>query len=85
MSLFFLGLFKVCLADTIAPYSDLVFSIAESDLALHCFSAWFGAVSYAFQIYFDFSGYSDMATGLARVFGIVLPINFFIHHIKQQV
>lgn len=39
-------------------------------------AAWGGALAYAFQIYFDFSGYSDMALGAARLFGIRLPLNF---------
>ena len=40
------------------------------------FEAWGGALAYTFQLYFDFSGYSDMAIGIARMFGIRLPLNF---------
>lgn len=71
------GLFKkVVVADGIADYSTPVFAAASSGVALSAVEAWGGALAYSFQIYFDFSGYSDMAIGLARLFGIWLPINF---------
>lgn len=75
--LFALGLFKkVVLADGVAVHAAPVFAAAEQGHSLDFFTAWIGALAYTFQIYFDFSGYSDMATGLARLFGIRLPVNF---------
>jgi D-alanyl-lipoteichoic acid acyltransferase DltB (MBOAT superfamily) len=69
-----LGLFKkVALADSCAPWADPVFNAANS---VTCFDAWRGAVAYTMQLYFDFSGYSDMAIGLAMLFNIRLPDNF---------
>lgn len=63
---------KVLVADTFAPLVDTVFS--EGD---HGFlEAWLGLLAYSFQIYFDFSGYSDMAIGLGLMIGFRLPINF---------
>lgn len=74
LSLFSIGLFKkVVLADSFAPFSDLVFLSATSPSFLE---AWGGALCYTFQLYFDFSGYSDMAVGLAKIFHIQLPYNF---------
>ncbi len=71
---FSLGLFKkVVLADSIAPYADLAFSIPDQ---LTTLEAWFGAIAYSLQLYFDFSGYSDMAVGLGLMLGLTLPINF---------
>jgi len=78
ITLFMLGLFKkVLLADGIAVYAIPIFQSAENGLDLTFFEAWAGALAYTFQLYFDFSGYSDMALGLARMFGITLPVNFF--------
>ena len=77
ITIFAMGLFKkVVLADGIAPYATPVFSAAESGATLDATQAWTGVLAYTFQIYFDFSGYSDMAIGLARMFGIVFPLNF---------
>lgn len=77
LSIFALGLFKkVVLADGIAQYSTPVFSAATTGDPVTFFVAWGGALAYTFQLYFDFSGYSDMAIGIARMFGIRLPINF---------
>ncbi len=53
-----------------------MFQAAESGTVIPFFDAWLGAVAYTFQLYFDFSGYSDMAIGLARMFGFQLPLNF---------
>ena len=76
LSLFSLGLCKkVLIADTISPWVALGFNNAED---LSFIEAWVGALSYAFQLYFDFSGYSDMAIGLGLMFNIKLPINFKI-------
>jgi alginate O-acetyltransferase complex protein AlgI len=77
-TIFTLGLFKkVVLADGIAVHATPVFNATEQGIALTFFEAWGGALAYAFQLYFDFSGYSDMAIGLARLFGVVLPVNFY--------
>jgi D-alanyl-lipoteichoic acid acyltransferase DltB (MBOAT superfamily) len=77
LTLFALGLFKkVVLADGIAPYVKTAFAAAGNGDQVSFFAAWMAALAYTFQIYFDFSGYSDMAIGLARLFGIKLPMNF---------
>ena len=77
LTIFFLGLFKkVVLADGVAVYATPVFDAAEQGVMLTFFEAWAGALAYTFQLYFDFSGYSDMAIGIARMFGILLPLNF---------
>jgi D-alanyl-lipoteichoic acid acyltransferase DltB (MBOAT superfamily) len=76
-SLFFIGLFKkVIIADGVSPYSDTVFTMAANGEVLTFLEAWTGALAYSLQLYFDFSGYSDMAMGLAILFGIRLPMNF---------
>lgn len=75
--IFNIGLFKkMCIADTLEIFSKPIFYQAETDQTLNFFECWSGLISYSFQIYFDFSGYSDMAIGLAKIFGITLPINF---------
>jgi D-alanyl-lipoteichoic acid acyltransferase DltB (MBOAT superfamily) len=77
LSIFSIGLFKkTVLADSIAPHANTVFSSAASGASVDFFDAWGGALSYTFQLYFDFSGYSDMAIGLSRLFGVQLPLNF---------
>ncbi len=77
LNIFALGLFKkVVLADGIAQYSTPMFDSAAGGEPVSFFIAWAGALSYTFQLYFDFSGYSDMAIGIARMFGIQLPLNF---------
>ncbi|MBL1174403.1 MBOAT family O-acyltransferase [Pantanalinema sp. GBBB05] len=78
LTLFSLGLFKkVVLADGVAPYANQVFTAAsQPDVSLTFFEAWIGALAYTLQLYFDFSGYSDMAIGIAKMFGFQLPINF---------
>ncbi len=76
-SIFLIGLFKkLILADGMAVYATPVFDAAETGFALTFFEAWGGALAYTLQLYFDFSGYSDMAIGIAYMFGIILPINF---------
>lgn len=76
-TIFSIGLFKkVILADGIARFGAPVFSAAKSGAQLGAFEAWCGALAYTLQLYFDFSGYSDMAIGLSRLFGIRLPLNF---------
>ena len=77
LTIFSIGLFKkVIFADTFALYATPVFDTAAKGVVLDGETAWLGVLAYAFQIYFDFSGYSDMAIGLARMIGIELPINF---------
>ena len=77
ITIFVIGLFKkVVIADSIAAYATPVFNAAEIGVTLTFFEAWCGALAYTFQLYFDFSGYSDMAIGLGRMFGIRLPLNF---------
>lgn len=72
--LFSIGLAKkVVIADSLSPWVAEVF---DKTGPLHFWSAWSGALAYTFQIYFDFSGYSDMALGLGNLFNISLPINF---------
>ncbi len=76
-TIFTIGLFKkVFMADSIAVYATPAFMAADNGIALTLFEAWAGAVAYTLQLYFDFSGYSDMAIGLGRMFGIRLPLNF---------
>ncbi|MBF0483548.1 MAG: MBOAT family protein [Candidatus Omnitrophica bacterium] len=77
ITVFTIGLFKkVMIADYLSPYAASVFGAAHTGQALNFLSAWIGVLCYTFQIYFDFSGYSDMAIGLAQMVGIKLPINF---------
>lgn len=78
LTIFFIGLLKkVGLADGVAIYANAVFDGAANGISLSFWEAWCGALAYALQLYFDFSGYSDMAIGLAYLFGIKLPINFY--------
>ncbi|MEO6092980.1 MAG: MBOAT family O-acyltransferase [Novosphingobium sp.] len=75
--IFAIGLFKkTVLADSAALYATPLFDAVGDGTRLDLVSAWLGAASYTLQIYFDFSGYSDMAIGLARMFGVLLPLNF---------
>ena len=77
LTIFIMGMAKkVLLADSIAPQADYVFSAAAAGGDVSLIEAWTGALSYTVQLYFDFSGYSDMAIGLALLLGIRLPINF---------
>ncbi|MGE9984056.1 MBOAT family O-acyltransferase [Desulfovibrio sp. SGI.169] len=76
-SLFSMGLAKkVLLADSIALYADAVFNAAEKAFPLSGAEAWLGSFCYTFQLYFDFSGYTDMALGLGLMLGLRLPENF---------
>jgi len=67
---------KVLLGDPLSDYANPVFAAAAAGEALSMAQAWQGTLAFTFQIYFDFSGYTDMALGLALLFGIVLPQNF---------
>lgn len=77
LTIFAIGLFKkVIFADTVASYANQVFAAVADGESLTLIEAWIGALSYSLQLYFDFSGYSDMAIGLAKLFNLNLPINF---------
>ena len=78
LSTFVVGLFKkAVLADAIAGFASPVFdSVLPRGAAISLIPAWGAALAYTLQLYFDFSGYSDMAIGLARMFGIRFPRNF---------
>jgi len=77
LGIFIAGLFKkVIIADGMARYANPVFDAAQAGGWPSLFEAWGGTLAYGFQLYFDFSGYSDMAVGLALLFGIRLPVNF---------
>lgn len=77
LTLFVLGMTKkLCIADSFAVWADVVFNAADAGKSLTTFEAWAGALAYTIQIYFDFSGYSDMAIGVSTMFGVPLPVNF---------
>lgn len=67
---------KLLIADTMAPISAQVFDAARDGAVVGALDAWRGTLAYAFQVYFDFSAYSEMALALALMFGIHLPVNF---------
>jgi alginate O-acetyltransferase complex protein AlgI len=78
ISIFVVGLFKkVVIADSLAVYADAGYAMLKAGQPLDPASAWTTVLCYSFQLYYDFSGYSDMAVGLARMFGYVLPVNFY--------
>ena len=78
LSLLTIGLAKkLLIADQLGLYADPVFAHSDGGGALGPLDAWIGLLAYTGQLYFDFSGYCDMATGLARMFGLLLPLNFF--------
>lgn len=77
ITIFVIGLAKkVLLADTAAHYASPQFTAVAAGMKLDLLAAWSAAFAYSAQLYFDFSGYSDMAIGGALLFGIRLPINF---------
>ncbi|MDO8033095.1 MBOAT family protein [Janthinobacterium sp. SUN128] len=74
LSIFTIGLAKkVLIADNLSPLAMPVFAAGAEPTLIE---AWIGVLAYTFQLYFDFSGYSDMAIGLSRLFGVKLPLNF---------
>jgi len=76
-AIFAIGLFKkTVLADGIAPHVGGTFAAAARGDEVHMLQAWGAVLAYTLQLYFDFSGYSDMAIGLSRMFGVKLPLNF---------
>ncbi|MCB4755537.1 MAG: MBOAT family protein [Elusimicrobia bacterium] len=72
---------KMVIADNLAVYADAFFANPNTDMM----SAWVGVLCYAFQIYFDFSGYSDMAIGCARMLGFTLAENFYWPYLARNV
>jgi len=77
LTMFGIGLFKkVIIADSIAPYANVAFDGVALGASIDMLNAWMGSLIYTFQLYFDFSGYSDMAVGLGFMFGLKLPLNF---------
>ena len=84
--IFVIGLAKkVLLADNLVVGADAVFNAADHGLIPGFSTAWIGVVSYTLQIYFDFSGYCDMAIGLALLFGVRLPVNFNSPYKSQSI
>jgi alginate O-acetyltransferase complex protein AlgI len=85
-SILVIGLFKkVVIADSFALLASPVFTLASAQGELSMIDALTGTFAYAFQLYFDFSGYSDMAIGLACLFGLRLPVNFFSPYRAQNI
>jgi D-alanyl-lipoteichoic acid acyltransferase DltB (MBOAT superfamily) len=77
LTIFIFGLAKkVLIADTLAEYATPVFDVVKAGSQPMLFEAWIGALSYTLQLYFDFSGYSDMAIGLSLIFNVRMPVNF---------
>lgn len=77
LTIFIIGLAKkVLIADSLAEFASPIFKAASSGGQPLLIEAWLGALGYAFQLYFDFSGYSDMAIGLSLLFNVRLPVNF---------
>ncbi|HPB25935.1 MAG TPA: MBOAT family O-acyltransferase [Bacteroidales bacterium] len=74
---------KVLIANVLGEEADKIFALGFDDLTTPL--AWLGILAYAFQIYFDFSGYSDMAIGLARMMGFIFPENFNNPYISQSI
>lgn len=82
VAFFTLGLAKkVILANSCGKVADVVFEANSSGVL----AAWFGLISYGFQIYYDFSGYSDMAVGLGLMLGFVFPVNFDRPYLAESV
>ncbi|MCH2152464.1 MAG: hypothetical protein MK089_03910 [Phycisphaerales bacterium] len=76
---------KVILADLFAQWANPVFAAADAGIPTTGAESWIGMVCFILQLYFDFSGYSDMAMGIARMFGVRLPLNFFSPHKSRDV
>ena len=76
-TIFFIGLAKkILIADALSPYANEIFNAAQAGGTITFFEALYGMLAYSMQLYFDFSGYSDMAYGLALLIGVRLPMNF---------
>lgn len=81
---FILGLSKkVLIANNLGVIADSVFNSAPQEISI--LMAWFGLLCYTLQIYFDFSGYSDMAIGMGKMFGFHFPENFNYPYISQSI
>jgi D-alanyl-lipoteichoic acid acyltransferase DltB (MBOAT superfamily) len=77
LTVFIIGLLKkVWMADTLSQIATPIFQVAHVGGPLQLCEAWLGALAYTLQLYFDFSGYTDMAIGLSLLFNIQLPLNF---------
>ena len=77
LAIFCLGLAKkVLIADRLAPHVGLVFDAATAGVPVTAVAAWGASIAYSLQLFFDFSGYSDMAIGLGLLFNLRLPLNF---------
>ncbi len=74
---------KVLIADSMAAIVDTIFGAGIGSLEMH--TAWIGAICYALQIFFDFSGYSDMAIGLGSMFGFKFPENFNLPYLSTSI
>jgi len=74
---------KVLIANVLGAEADRVFALADNDLTTPI--AWIGTLAYTFQIYFDFSGYSDMAIGLGKILGFKFPENFNNPYVSQNI
>ncbi len=77
LTLFAFGLFKkTVIADALSPVANALFSGVAGGADPSLLTAWVGALAYTFQLYFDFSGYSDMAVGIGQMFNVKFPLNF---------
>ena len=86
LTIFFIGLFKkIILADTFAIYSEDPFNAVENGYQISFIESWLAMICFSFQIYFDFSGYTDMAIGLAKIFNISFPVNFYSPYKSQSI
>lgn len=74
---------KILIANVLGAEADKIMALGADELTT--FLSWVGILAYAFQIYFDFSGYSDMAIGLARMMGFIFPENFKSPYIAQSI
>jgi alginate O-acetyltransferase complex protein AlgI len=74
---------KVLIADTVARVADIVFGTDPNAIGMGV--AWYGTIAFAFQIYFDFSGYTDIAIGLGNILGFHLPENFNYPYISRSI
>jgi alginate O-acetyltransferase complex protein AlgI len=74
---------KIIIANPLGEMADVIFALPAGEVSTPI--AWIGIVSYTLQIYFDFSGYSDMAVGLARIFGLKFPENFNYPYISRSI
>jgi len=84
--LFIIGLMKkVLIADPLASAVTPVFNLTAASGAVSMADAWLASINYTVQLYFDFSGYSDMAVGLGLLFGFQLPFNFNIPYISKSI